>query len=513
MSASLPWLTLVGLLPAVGAAVLFLLPGEARKAARQIAFGVSLVVAVIAVVAATRFDLGQAQTVQFRETLEWIPTLGVSYALGVNGVGLVMILLTVVLVPLSVLGAWHDGGEKSNHFFAFVLLAESFIVGVFAAQDVFLFYVFFEAMLVPMYFLIGSFGGEGGRKAALKFLIFGLVGGLIMLVGLIALVFQAVGQNGGLTPDAFLLQNLTGLEFSSVGAERLIFLAFFIAFAFKAPMVPVHTWLPDATEAAPPSMSVLIVGLLDKVGTFGMITLCLPLFPEASKWAAPAICVLAVVSIIYAGLIAIGQRDLRRLIAYTSVSHFGFIVLGVFAMTSSAQAGAVLYMVNHAFSTAGLYFICGMLMARWGTARIGEYGGIQRVTPILAGMLLVAGMSSLALPGLSPFVSEFLVLVGTFQRYPVAAAFATLGIVLAALYMLLMYQKIATGPVRPGMAEAPDLSGREKWVLVPVVLVLLGLGFFPKPVLDYINPVITETMATVGVSDPAALLSAEGMGD
>ena len=508
-----PWLTAIGLLPAVGSVLLFLLPGEARRSARQIALAISVVTLGLAVVAtATAFDVSAAGTVQLTEQMPWIPSLGASYALGVNGVGLVMILLSVVLVPLCVLAAWHEGQDRPHQFFAWILLAEAFMVGVFAARDVFLFYVFFEAMLLPMYFLIGSFGsGQNARHAAVKFLVFGLAGGLIMLVGVIALGVQTMVPGAGIASDAFLLDNLVGTQYSSLGVEMWMFVAFFIAFAFKAPMVPAHTWLPDAAEEAPPAISVLIVGVLDKVGTFGMLTLCLPLFPEASKWAAPVIAVLAIISIVYGALAALAQRDLRRLIAFTSVSHFGFIVLGIFVMTSAGQAGAALYMVNHGFSTAGLFLVCGMLMARWGTATISEFGGIQRVTPVLAGIFLVAGMSSLALPGLSSFVSEFLVLVGTFHRWPVAGAFATLGIVLAALYILLTYKKIATGPVRPALDGAPDLSGREKWVLVPIVLVLIALGFFPKPVLDVINPVITETMATVGVEDPASLLSAQGV--
>ena len=507
-----PWLTTIGLIPAVGSVLLFLLPGEARRSARQIALVLSLVTLALAVVAtAVAFDVSRAGTFQLTEQAAWIPSFGVTYALGVNGVGLIMILLSVILVPLCILAAWHEGKNRPHQFFAWILLAEAFMVGVFAARDVFLFYIFFEAMLIPMYFLIGSFGGPNARHAALKFLIYSLAGGLIMLIGVIALGVQTIVPGSGIAPDAFLIDSLVGIQYSSLTVEMWIFVAFFIAFAVKAPMVPVHTWLADAAEQAPPAVSVLIVGVLDKVGTFGMLVLCLPLFPEASKWAAPVIAVLAVISIIYGALAALAQRDLRRLIAFTSVSHFGFIVLGIFVMTSAGQAGSVLYMVNHGFSTAGLFLVCGMLMSRWGTATISEFGGIQRVTPLLAGIFLVAGMSSLALPGLSSFVSEFLVLVGTFHRWPVAGAFATLGIVLAALYILLTYKKIATGPVRASLDGAPDLSGREKWVLVPVVVALVGLGFFPKPVLDVINPVITETMATVGVEDPAPLLSTQGV--
>ncbi len=323
-----------------------------------------------------------------------------------------MLLLAAVLVPVCVLASWHDAGEDPQRmrlFFALVLVLETMMIGVFAARDVFLFYVFFEAMLIPMYFLIGSFGGVQGKFAAMKFLLFSLAGGLLMLVALIGLALVAVREaDGGLASDAFLTSNLTGLDFGSVGLERWIFVGFFIAFAIKAPMWPVHTWLPDAAASATPGGAVLLVGVLDKVGTFGMITLCLPLFPGASRWAAPVIVVLAVISVLYGALLAIGQSDLKRLIAFTSISHFGFIVLGVFAMTSSGQAGSVLYMVNHGFSTAALFLAAGMFIARYGTSRIADYGGLQRVTPLLAGLV----------PGGRPVVAGAAGAVQLHQRVP-----------------------------------------------------------------------------------------------
>ena len=281
------------------------------------------------------------------------------------------------------------------------------MVGVFAATDVFLFYVLFEAMLIPMYFIIGSYGGAQRSYAAVKFLLYSLVGGLLMLAAVIGLY---VVSDGG--PQAFLFENLLGTEMGT-STERLLFLGFFIAFAIKAPLWPVHTWLPDAAAESPPGGAVLLVGVLDKVGTFGMIRFCLPLFPDASQWATPVVITLAVIGILYGALLAIGQTDLKRLIAYTSISHFGFIVLGIFAMTTQGQSGSTLYMVNHGFSTAALFLIAGFLISRRGSRLVGDFGGVQRVAPMLAGTFLVAGLSSLALPGLSSFVSEFLVLVGT----------------------------------------------------------------------------------------------------
>jgi NADH-quinone oxidoreductase subunit M len=388
---------------------------------------------------------------------------------------------------------------------ALMLILETFMIGVFAARDIFLFYVFFEGMLIPVYFLIGVFGGERRRYAAVKFLIYSLVGGLLMLVAVIGL--YAAGPGG---PDGFLTAKLTGLDFHSAGMERWLFVGFFFAFAVKAPLWPVHTWLPDAAAEAPPGVAVLLVGVLDKVGTFGMLTLCLPLFPDASRWAAPVILVFAVISVVYGALVAIAQTNLMRLIAFTSVSHFGFIVLGVFAFTSVGQNGATLYMVNHGFSTAALFLLGGMLVARRGSQRIGDYGGLQRATPLLAGTFLVAGLSSLALPGTSSFISEFLVLVGTFARYPVPAIIATLGIVLAAFYILLTYKRIFTGPVLDFSAGWKDLSLREGWVVAPLLAVILALGVYPRPVLELLQPAVTRTMQSVHVSDPKPSVEVAG---
>jgi NADH-quinone oxidoreductase subunit M len=499
----MPWLTTIGLLPTLGALLIWarVVPprGGSAAPARIIALGTSSLTLILTAVLVLRFDTSAAQTYQFTELVGWIPQLGVSYALGVDGIGLTMVALSAVLVPIVVLAAWNEiDGDRARHFFALILILETFMIGVFAARDVFLFYVFFEAMLIPAYFLIGLFGGAQRRYAAVKFLLYSLLGGLIMLVAVVALYFQGDGGDHG-----FLTESLTGLTFDSAVVERLLFLGFFFAFAVKAPMWPVHTWLPDAAGEAPTGVAVLLVGVLDKVGTFGMITLCLPLFPSASVWAAPAIIVFAVISVIYGALLAIGQSDLKRLIAYTSISHFGFIVLGIFAMTSAAQSGSVLYMVNHGLSTAALFLIAGMLISRRGSAQIDDYGGLQRSTPLLAGSFLIAGLSGMALPGLSSFVSEFLVLVGTFTRYPVAAVFAAVGVILAAIYILWIYQRMFTGPTRSFAASWRDLSAREIGVVAPVIAVIIALGFYPKPVLDVVNPPVENTMDIVGVTDPA----------
>jgi NADH-quinone oxidoreductase subunit M len=497
--ANFPWLTTIGLIPLVGALVVAFLPASLADRAKQIALGFSLVALLFTVAAALQFKRVSVAQFQLQEIHPWIRAFGVNYAVGVDGIALVLIVMAAILVPVCLLAAWHDVpevGRRQQNYFALMLVMETFVIGVFAATDVFLFYVFFEAMLIPVYFLIGSFGGPRRQYASVKFLLYSLLGGLVMLVAVIALY-----QHGPGGADGFLVAKLTGLQFGQT-AGRLMFVGFFFAFAIKAPMWPLHTWLPDAATEAKPATAVLLVGVLDKVGTFGMIRFCLQLFPEASKWATPAIIVLAVISILYGALLAIGQTDIMRLIAYTSISHFGFIVLGIFAMTSIGTSGAALYMVNHGFTTAGLFLVAAMLVRRRGSKRIPDYGGWQRVTPVIAGVFLLSGLSALALPGLNSFISEFLVLVGTFQRYRVAAVIATSGIILAALYVLLMYERMMTGPKPESAAGTRDMSHREKWVVAPLIAAFIVLGFYPKPALDVINPAVTRTLHYVGVTDP-----------
>ena len=492
-----PWLTTLIVWPLLGAVVVWLLPAAARPRARHVAVAFSLVELLLAALALGAFDTGAAGQLQLTEQVSWIPAFGVSYALGVTGIGLSLILLSVFLVPLVLLAAWREHPQPRTYV-ALVLVLEAFMVAVFAARDVFLFYVLFEAMLIPVYFMIGLFGGAQRRYAAVKFLIFSLVGGLVMLVGVIALYTQGPGGEEG-----FLVDSLVGAEMST-WTERLIFLSFFLAFAIKAPMWPVHTWLPDAAEQAPAGTNVLLVGVLDKVGTFGMLTLCLPLFPQASQWAAPVIIALAVVSILYGAFLAIGQEDLMRLIAYTSVSHFGFIVLGIFAFTSVSIQGSSLYMLTHGLSTGALFLLAGFLVRRWGTARIADYGGLKTVVPVLAGTFLVAGLSALSLPGTAPFVSELLVFVGTFAAHKPAAVIATLGVVLAAIYVLLTYQRIFTGRTREELAVHPDLSARERWVVGPLLAAIVVLGLWPAPALDLVREPAEAAQESVGVADASA---------
>jgi NADH-quinone oxidoreductase subunit M len=541
-----PWLTVMGAVPLAGALVIAAIPGgtegtpsglaepgpagnippgdvlsgpggapansathESRDLLyKRLALVFTLATLAVAIVVALRFKPGGPQF-QFTETYSWIPQFGVHYAVGVDGIALVLVLMSVVLMPVVVLASWNDadpaGGARRSvkTYFSLMLVLETMIIGVFVATDVFLFYVFFEAMLIPMYFMIGSFGVGQRQYAAVKFLLYSLLGGLLMLVAVIALyVYSTRGGAAG----TFLFTSLTHLPLS-LAAQKWLFLGFFIAFAIKAPLWPFHTWLPDAATAAQPGAAVLLVGVLDKVGTFGMLRYSLELFPAGARYFTPLVITLAVIGILYGAIVAIGQTDMKRLIAYTSVSHFGFIALGIFVLTTQGQSGATLYMVNHGFATGALFLIAGFLISRRGSQRIADYGGVQKVAPIMAGLFLVAGLATLSLPGLSTFVSEFLVLVGTFTRYKVPAVLATLGMILAAIYILWMYQRTMNGPARDGVKGMPDLKARELWAVGPLIALIIALGVYPQPVLKIINPAVRDTMTQVHATDPPPTVS------
>jgi len=495
------------LLPILGSLLIAVIPTEQTLRIKQAALGTTLLVAITGVLTWFNFDSSNT-AFQFVQSAEWIPSFGINYAVGVDGLSLVLILMSVLLTPVVVLAGWNEseGGRWSAKvFYILILVLETMMIGVFAATDVFLFYVIFEAMLIPVYFLIGGYGSGERAAAAVKFLLYSLFGGLLMLASIIGL-YVISGNNGGHTFDITKLSEMH--NYMNPMTQNLLFLGFFIAFAIKAPLWPLHTWLPDAAGSATPGTSVLLLGVLDKVGTFGMIRFCLTLFPDASKTFTPLIITLAVISILYGAFLAIGAKDIKRLIAYTSISHFGFITMGIFAMTTQGHSGATLYMFNHGFSTAALFIVAGWMASRRGSSTISDFGGLQRVTPIMAWSFFIAGMSSLALPGLSSFVSEFLVLVGTFTRYPVAAILATFGIVLAALYILIPVQKALHGPVTPGNENLPDLNLREKIAIAPVIAVIVALGFYPAPLLNVINPASAHVLEMQGFTDPTPSESA-----
>jgi len=491
---SLPWLTVLWLVPLVGAVVIVLLPPGAGKLARYLGVAVSVVVLAVSIGIALGFKAG-GPTYQFVESHRWIPTFGAGYTLGVDGIALVLVVLTTVLVPFLLLAGWNDGGDKPRGpqaYIALTLTIESMVLISVISLDVLLFYVFFEAMLIPMYFLIGGFGGGVQRsRAAVKFLLYNLFGGLVMLAAVIGL-YVVTSQHGTGTFD--FRQIVAAVTTGSLGTSSAVQKALF------------HRWLPDAAVESTPATAVLITAVMDKVGTFGMLRYCLQLFPDASTYFRPAIVVLAVVGIIYGAVVAIGQTDIMRLIAYTSISHFGFIILGIFVMTTQGQSGSTLYMLNHGISTAAVFLIAGFLISRRGTRSIAAYGGIQKVAPVLAGTFLVAGLATVSLPGLAPFVSEFLVLVGAYNRYWLAAAFGVPALVLSSIYILWLYQRLMTGPVTDGNERIRDLVPREILVVAPLLALLLVLGIYPKPVLDIINPAVGNTMTTIGQHDPAPIV-------
>ncbi|MEU9128356.1 NADH-quinone oxidoreductase subunit M [Kitasatospora sp. NPDC048540] len=520
-------LTATCAVPAAGAVLTAALPAGTtdarRRTTKTVAVAVSAATLALAALVAVRFEPGGARY-QLTESYSWIRSFGISFSLGVDGIGVALTLLTAVLVPLVLLASWHDADpapapegtfenrRRTQGFFALILAVEAMVIVSFLATDVFVFYVFFEAMLIPMYFLIGGFGDRAGGAdsaaqrsyAAVKFLLYNLLGGLVMLAAVIGL--YVIGQNQGFA--TFDLPTLTGaiadgkLVIDPV-AQKALFLGFFFAFAVKAPLWPLHTWLPNAMGEATAGTAVLITAVVDKVGTFAMLRFCLGLFPDASKTFAPAILVLSLVSIVYGALLAVGQKDIKRLVAYASISHFGFIIMGIFAMTSQGQSGATLYMVNHGISTAAWMLVAGFLISRRGSRLIADYGGVQKVAPVLAGTFLIGGLATLSLPGLAPFVSEFLVLVGTFTRYPVVGIIATFGIVLAALYALVLYQRTMTGPVKEGVRHLPDLKLRELAVVTPLVALTILLGVYPKPLTDIVNPAVDATLSQVHQTDPA----------
>ncbi|MDQ1751901.1 MAG: NADH-quinone oxidoreductase subunit [Pseudonocardiales bacterium] len=505
-------------IPLLGSIVIFAMPTGRDLLAKQVALVFSIATFVFAIVLGFLFKVSdnRADRFQFQGSWTWIRSFGVHFAFGVDGIALVLIGMSTLLVPVVVLASWNsfdsvaDAEEiaaanapkrSAKTYFALLLLLEVFMIGVFAATDVFLFYVFFEAMLVPMYFIIGSFGGPRRQYAAVKFFLYSLLGGLLMLAAVIG-VYVSAGTS------SFAFTDLVG-HVPNGATQKWLFLGFFIAFAIKAPLVPFHTWLPDAGAEAPAGGAALLVGVLDKVGTFGFLRYCLPLFPEASRYFAKPILILSVIGILYAAFLAMGQRDMKRLVAYTSIAHFGFIGIGIFAFTTQGGTGAVLYMVNHGLSTGLLFIVIGLLVARGKSRLISDYGGTARITPRLGGVFLLAGLSALALPGMSTFISEFLTLLGTFTRHKGIAIVATAGIILAALYVLLLYQRTMQGPVLEKVKGFRDLNARELFAVGPLIALILVLGVYPKPVIDIINPAVKFTMQDVGKTDPQPVSAAQ----
>jgi len=478
------------LIPLIGAGVLLALPardqgaggGVENPAARQIAFWFFVLEFVVSLGLWWSYNPSDSGW-QASIDMAWIPTWGVRFTLGIDGIALMMVLLTTFIMPLAVLGSWTSIRTKVRSYYALLLILTTGMIGVFLARDLFLFYVMWEVMLVPMYFIIGIWGGERRIYASLKFFVYTMLPSLLMLVAIIYLGIHVRNATG--TPD-FSYDRLLVVSNIPERAALWLFAAFFLAFAVKVPMFPFHTWLPDAHVEAPTAGSVILAGIMLKMGTFGFLRFALPLFPGAAMnpTIRSIILVLAVIGIIYGALVAMVQPDFKKLVAYSSVSHLGFVMLGIFALTLQSVQGALLIMINHGISTGALFLLVGMIYERRHTRLIEGYGGIARVVPLFAAILTFVSLSSIGLPGTNGFVGEFLVLIGSFRTYPILAVISATGVIFAAAYLLWALQRILFNPLDKRENEhIPDLNRRELALLIPLVAVIIWLGVYPAPVL------------------------------
>jgi NADH-quinone oxidoreductase subunit M len=488
----------VTFLPAAGAVLLLFYNREHGRSIRMFALIVTLLTFIFSLHLVAHFDSTNPDF-QFGSRIPWIPSLGVDYALGVDGISIFLILLTTLLSPLAILASWSIH-TRMKEYFIFMLLLETGMIGVFASLDLFLFYVFWEVMLIPMYFLIGVWGGERRIYAAMKFVLYTMIGSVLMLVAIIALYFIHGNATGTFTFSYPQIQSAlaSGRLALSPRIELWLFLAFFLAFAIKVPLFPFHTWLPDAHVEAPTAGSVLLAGVLLKMGTYGLVRFSLPLFPHISHLFAPLISLLAVVGIIYGALVAMVQPDMKKLVAYSSVSHLGFIVLGIFSFTVQGLEGAIYQMLNHGISTGALFLLVGVIYDRRHTRLIDEFGGLANRMPVYAAFFLIVTLSSIGLPGLNGFVGEFLVLLGTFGVNRLRAAAAATGVILSAVYMLWMYQRVMWGEIQNERnAALPDLAGRERAMLIPALIMIFWMGiysgYFLRPMDASVMKLVNQT--------------------
>ena len=486
-----PLLTLLVVLPLVGAVMVSLMNKAQSEQIKLVALVFSVVTGVLAIFMLSKFPSGQAGF-QFVSQQTWVSEWGISWHLGVDGISLFLVVLTGVLFPLVIIGI--DPHHDQKPYLAWMLLLEAGVMGSFLSLDLFLFFVFFEIVLVPMYFLIGNWGYEKRVYAATKFFIYTMAGSAFMLVGIVATAFLARRDIGYLT---FNLIEIAEKSSFATGTGRWLFVAFMLAFAVKVPLFPLHTWLPDAHTQAPTGGSVILAGVLLKMGTYGMLRFGVYLFPEAAVWAKPVLFTLAVIGILYGAIAATMQKDLKRLVAYSSVAHLGFIVLGTFALTSQALTGGVMQMVNHGVSTGALFLMVGMIYERRHTRQIAELGGIQSVAPIFAGFFMVVMLSSIGLPGLNGFVGEFLILIGSFETARWWVVVATIGVILAALYLLWAYQRVFHGEPSEANKTFPEITRREGLLLGVFVAAIVFTGVYPKPMLNRIEPSVNSLIEHV----------------
>jgi NADH-quinone oxidoreductase subunit M len=486
----IPFLSLLIFLPLVGAVVVFLLPSARLGAIRWTAFLVSLLTFLASIPLWTAFDTSR-RGMQFVEQVPWIESLGITYHLGVDGISALLILMTTFLTAIAILSSFGSITNRVKMYMATLLILETGMIGVFAALDLVLFYMFWEAVLIPMYLIIGVWGGPRRIYAAVKFILYTVAGSLLMLVAILYLYFSHHEAFGQYTFDLMRLYD-TPLAGS---AQLWLFAAFALAFAIKVPMFPFHTWLPDAHVEAPTAGSVILAGVLLKMGTYGFVRFAIPLFPEATRTFAPWIIALAVIGIIYGALVAMVQRDVKKLVAYSSVSHLGFVMLGLFALNTQGIQGSVLQMVNHGLSTGALFLAVGIIYERRHTREISEFGGLSAAIPWFAALFLIVCLSSLGLPGLNGFIGEFLILLGAFRMSPVVAGIAATGVILGAVYILWMYERVMFGPITNEKNRGlRDLTPREFWTLAPVIALIIWIGVFPNPFLRRLDASAAELM-------------------
>jgi len=492
-------LSIVIALPLVGATLLLLVDGRREALVRNLALGVSLVEFAATLLVWANFDATSADF-QMVQRVPWIPAFGIDYTVGVDGISLFLVVLTGFLTPIALLSTWQSVHKKVKAFCFFMLVLEGAMIGVFLSLDLFLFYLFWDAMLIPMYFLIGVWGYERRIYAAVKFMLYTMAGSVLMLIAIIALAGLHAESTGSYS---FAYEQLLTLDVPG-HLQLWFFLAFALAFAIKVPLFPFHTWLPDAHVEAPTAGSVILAGVLLKMGTYGLLRFAFPLFPDAAVYVAPYLALLAVIGIVYGALVAMVQPDMKKLVAYSSVSHLGFVVLGLATMNMQGMQGAVYQMLNHGVSTGALFLIVGMLSDRRHTRLISEFGGLKRVAPRLVAVFLIITLSSIGLPGLNGFIGEFLILLGAFRWNPWFAAVAASGVILSAVYMLWMFQRVNYGSVtNPKNQGMKDLTPREWAVLLPTVVMAIVMGVAPSVFLNPMKPALERVIARMAGAEPA----------
>jgi NADH-quinone oxidoreductase subunit M len=486
-----PILTFLTFFPTIGALLILMLPASKPRTVRVAAFLVSVITFAASVPLFTLFD-STHRGMQFEEQAPWVPGLGISYHLGVDGISMLLILLTTLLTAVSILSSFTAITSRVKAYMVTFLLLETGMIGVFAALDLFLFYIFWEVMLIPMYLLIGVWGGPRRIYAAVKFILYTVAGSLLMLVAILYLYFAHHQATGAYTFD------LLALYDTPLGqqAQLWLFGAFALAFAIKVPMFPFHTWLPDAHVEAPTAGSVILAGVLLKMGVYGFLRFAMPLFPDAALTYTPWIVGLALIGIVYGALVAMVQSDVKKLVAYSSVSHLGFVMLGLFVWNTQGLSGGILQSINHGLSTGALFLGVGILYERRHTREIGDFGGLAAVLPWFSALFMIACLSSIGLPGLNGFIGEFLILLGAFRAWPWVSAVAATGVILAAIYILWMYQRVMFGPITNEKNRGlPDLTKREFWTLAPVIFFIIWIGVYPNTFLRKLDVSVSELLA------------------